>query len=136
MTAQDARTAGEAVARPLVQQARRGAECGKALRGAAMRRFMAGYRSVVLAGYVVAVEVAEALRWLDADEAAFARALKYWTARPFHCAVYLLLSYLGLSLGFFLGGLLEVLIGAVLAVALFLRGQIALRWVHKIHSSA
>jgi hypothetical protein len=50
--------------------------------------------------------------------------------------VYLLLSYLGLSLGFFLGGLLGVLIGAVLAVALFLRGQIALRWVQKIHSSA
>jgi hypothetical protein len=35
--------------------------------GRAERRIEAGYQKVVLAGYVVAVEVAEAWRWLTAD---------------------------------------------------------------------
>jgi hypothetical protein len=97
-----------------------------------MRLFIAGYANVVLAGYVVAVEVVEAWRWLNANQTAFARALKYWTARPFHFSVYLLLSYLALSLGFFLGGGLGVIVGLVVVVASFLFGQIAFLGVQEI----
>jgi hypothetical protein len=92
----------------------------------------AGYRNLVLAGYVVAIEISEGWRWLKADETIFGPVLDYWMRRPFYFCLYLLLSYLAVSLGFVLASWLGGIASLVLAVAVFLFGRMALQRIPKI----
>ena len=100
--------------------------------GRAERRIEAGYQKVVLAGYVVAVEVAEAWRWLKAEKAVFGPAIDYWVARPLYFSVYLLLSFLAVSLGFILGGWLGGIATTVLTGAVFLFGRETFKRLHEV----
>jgi hypothetical protein len=100
--------------------------------GRAERRIEAGYQKIVLAGYVVAVEVAEAWRWLKAERTVFGPAIDYWMARPLYFSVYLLLSFLAVSLGSILGSWLGGIATTVLAGAVFLFGRETFKRLHEV----
>jgi hypothetical protein len=100
--------------------------------GRAERRIEAGYQKVVLAGYVVGVEVAEAWRWLRAEKTVFGPAIDYWMARPIYLSVYLMLSFLAVSMGFILGGWLGGIAATVLAVAVFLFGRETFKRLYEV----
>jgi hypothetical protein len=94
----------------------------------AERRIEAGYQKVVLAGYVVAVEVAEAWRWLRAEKTVFGPAIDYWI----YLSVYLMLSFLAVSMGFILGGWLGGIAATVLTVAVFLFGRETFKRLYEV----
>ena len=100
---------------------------------AALERYAeALYSKVVLAGYVVAIEVSEGWRWLKADTTIVRPALDYWMGQPFCFSLYLVLSSLAVCLGFVLASWLGGIASLVVVGMVFLFGRNALQWIHKI----
>ncbi|HZO00141.1 MAG TPA: hypothetical protein VFB93_02990 [Burkholderiales bacterium] len=88
------------------------------------RHIEAGYQKVVLAGYVVAVEISEGWRWLKADKTIVGPALDYWMGQPVCFSIYLLLSLLAVCSGFLLASWLGGIASLVAAAVVFLFGRV------------
>jgi hypothetical protein len=100
--------------------------------GTLERYIEAGYSNVVLAGYVIAIELSEGWRWLKADKTIVGPALDYWMGQPFCFSIYLVLSSLAVCLGFVLASWLGGIASLVVVGLMFLFGRNALQRIHKI----